>query len=266
MIHDPDILHGLLINIHQPPCAVHQPQALICQPLFPVEGIKQPDAQLLFQLFHRHRQRRLRNRQILRRLGKAARLRQTIVLQRRPGLCGSLPELVIAGLQFLHTLDIGGQLIRRLHQLLCLRIRVQDQGVHRPEFLRQHMQQLLLRHGLHVLVRLADGGIIILDGGRHIAGQDLAGVVVQRRRRHGSGIHPAAEPLIADDRQRVRQHRHLMAVLLHVFRGGVPHQRPPLDEPHPGDIRKKVALHTGSSCISLNSASPSTAVIFTLRI
>ena len=74
MIHDPDILHGLLINIHQPPCAVHQPQALICQPLLPVEGIKQPDAQLLFQLFHRHRQRRLGNRQILRRLGKAARL------------------------------------------------------------------------------------------------------------------------------------------------------------------------------------------------
>ena len=75
MIHDPDILHGLLVNIHQPPRAVHQPQPLVCQPLFPVEGIEQPDAQLLFQLFYRHGQRRLRNRQIFGRLGKTPRLR-----------------------------------------------------------------------------------------------------------------------------------------------------------------------------------------------
>ena len=35
----------------------------------------------------------------------------------------------------------------------------------------------------------------------------------------------------------------LMTVLLDVLRRGVAHQGPPLDEPHPGDVGKEMALH-----------------------
>ena len=131
------------------------------------------------------------------------------------------------------------------------------------------MQQLFLRHRFHRLVGFADGGVVVLDGRRHIAGQDLAGVMIQRRHRHRSGVRMAAELLIADHRQSVGQHRHLMAVLLHVFRGRVPHQRPALDEAHPGKISEKVTAdpHASASCstISPNRASPSTSVIRTVR-
>ena len=101
------------------------------------------------------------------------------------------------------------------------------------------------------------------------AGQNLAGVMIQRRHRHRSGVRMAAEFFVADHRQGVGQHRHLMAVLLHVFRGCVPHQRPALDEAHPGEIGEKVTAdpHVSASCstISPNRASPSTSVIRTVR-
>ena len=35
-----------------------------------------------------------------------------------------------------------------------------------------------------VLVGVSDGRVVVLDGGGHVAGQDLAGVMVQRRHRH----------------------------------------------------------------------------------
>ena len=105
------------------------------------------------------------------------------------------------------------------------------------------MEELFLRHRLHLLVGVLDGGVVVLDGGGHVAGQNLAGVVVQRRHRHLARVNGAAEFFIADDRQGVGQDRHLMTVLLDVFRGGIPHQRPALDEPHPGDIGKKMAFH-----------------------
>ena len=67
--------------------------------------------------------------------------------------------------------------------------------------------------------------------------------MVQRRHRHGARVQAAAELLVADHRQSVGQDGHLMTVLLDVLRRGVAHQGPPLDEPHPGDVGKEMALH-----------------------
>ena len=119
----------------------------------------------------------------------------------------------------------------------------QDGPVHPLKLRRQHVEQLALRHRLHVLVGVSDGRVVVLDGGGHVAGQDLAGVMVQRRHRHGAGVQAAAELLVADHRQSVGQDGHLMTVLLDVLRRGVAHQGPPLDEPHPGDVGKEMALH-----------------------
>lgn len=76
-VHDPDPLHRLLVGLHEPPGPLHQPEALVRQPLLPAEGVEQLDPQLLLQLLHRYRQRGLRDRQILRRLGKALFLRNS---------------------------------------------------------------------------------------------------------------------------------------------------------------------------------------------
>ena len=177
-------------------------------------------------------------------LQKVRHFRQFVALQGFPGLAGGLPEFVVAGFQLLYTLDISGELVRRLHHLPHLRVGLRQDGpVHPLKLRRQHVEQLALRHRLHVLVGVSDGRVVVLDGGGHVAGQDLAGVMVQRRHRHGAGVQAAAELLVADHRQSVGQDGHLMTVLLDVLRRGVAHQGPPLDEPHPGDVGKEMALH-----------------------
>ena len=143
-----------------------------------------------------------------------------------------------------------GQLVRRLDQLLHLRIgRVQRVLVGGAQLRGQHAQQLFLRHLLHGLVRLTDGGVVVFDRGGHVAGEDLPGVVVQRGHGHRTGVHLSAEFLVAQHRQRVRQHRHLMAVLLDVLGIAVAHQRPALDEAHTVDIGEKV-IHVMSTPLS----------------
>ena len=140
--------------------------------------------------------------------------------------------------------DLIEEGVRRLHHLPHLRVGLRQDGpVHPLKLRRQHVEQLALRHRLHVLVGVSDGRVVVLDGGGHVAGQDLAGVMVQRRHRHGAGVQAAAELLVADHRQSVGQDGHLMTVLLDVLRRGVAHQGPPLDEPHPGDVGKEMALH-----------------------
>ena len=97
--------------------------------------------------------------------------------------------------------------------------------------------------GLQRLVGVPQRRGVVLDRRGHIPGNDLRCVVVQRRHRHGAGVQAAAELLVADHRQSVGQDGHLMTVLLDVLRRGVAHQGPPLDEPHPGDVGKEMALH-----------------------
>ena len=163
------------------------------------------------------------------------------IIQRLLRLLRRPAELQIPGLQLLQTFDVGGQLVRRLHQFLHLRVcGGQGLGKVRLQLRRQHPHQLAAGDVLHLLVGIPDGGIIVLDGGGQIPGEDLAGVVVQGRHRHRTGVHLTAEAAVADHRQRMGQHCHLMAVLLNVLRLAVTHQRPAGDEPHPGRIGKKV--------------------------
>ena len=49
--------------------------------------------------------------------------------------------------------------------------------------------------------------------------------------------------------ENIQEHSHQVAVLLNVLPEAVTHQRPPLDEPHTVDIRKKV-VHIMSTLLS----------------
>ena len=147
---------------------------------------------------------------------------------------------------------MGGELIRRPHQLLDLRVGGTEGVLVGGAQLRgQHVQQLFLRHLLHGLVRLTDGGVVIFNGCGHVAGEDLPRVVVQRRCSHRTGIHLPAEKLVPYHRQRVGQHRRLVAVLLDVLGIAVAHQRPALDEAHTVDIGEKV-VHVMSTLLSVH--------------
>ena len=182
------------------------------------------------------------------------------LLQGLPGLVGGGAELVVAGLLLLQALDVGRQLVRRLHQLLHLRVRRgQQAGVDVLEPLGQHPRELPAGDGLHLLIGVPDIGVIIFDGRGHIAGENLAGVVVQGRHGHGSGVHLAAEILVAQHCQGVGQDSHLVAVLLDILGVAVAHQGPAVNEPHPGHIGEKVVHH----CTSPNRISPSVPVILT---
>ena len=173
---------------------------------------------------------------------------------------GGGAELVVAGLLLLQALDVGRQLVRRLHQLLHLRVRRGQQvRVQVPELLRQHARELAAGDGLHLLIGVPDVGVIILDGRGQVAGEDLAGVMVQGRHGHGSGVHLAAEILVAQHCQGVGQNSHLVAVLLDILGVAVAHQGPAVDIPHTGHIGEKVVHH----CTSPNRISPSVPVILT---
>ena len=142
---------------------------------------------------------------------------------------------------------MGRQLVRRLYQLLHLRVRRGQQvRVQVPELLRQHPCELAAGDGLHLLIGVPDVGVIILDGRGQVAGEDLAGIVVQGRHGHGSGVHLAAEIRIAQHRQGVGQNGHLVAVLLDVLGVAVAHQGPAINEPHTGHIGEKVVHYSSS--------------------
>ena len=142
---------------------------------------------------------------------------------------------------------MGRQLVRRLHQLLHLGVRRgQQAGVDVLEPLGQHARELPAGDGLHLLIGVPDVGVIILDGRGQVAGEDLAGIVVQGRHGHGSGVHPAAEIFVAQHRQGVGQNGHLVAVLLDVLGIAVAHQGPAVDIPHTGHIGEKVVHYSSS--------------------
>ena len=108
----------------------------------------------------------------------------------------------------------------------------------------EHIQQTVARNALHLFVGGFDVRIVVFDGRGQVAGQDLRSVVVQRR--HGAAVRVGGgevQNVPADQRQSMGQHRGHVAVLGNVFGKGVAHERPALDEAHPGDIGKKVTSH-----------------------
>ena len=79
-------------------------------------------------------------------------------------------------------------------------------------------QQPLAAGRFNLVVGCLNGGIVILDGRGQVPGEDLGGVVKQRRRGAVLRVRPGlVQHLPPDQRQRVRQHSHLVAVLLNVF-------------------------------------------------
>ena len=85
--------------------------------------------------------------------------------------------------------------------------------------------------------------------------------MVERGRGDLSRVDLPAVHAVSDHRERVREHRDHVAVLLHVFGKGVAHERPACDVAHPRDVGKKVAFHVSSG--SPRRPSPSTAVMRT---
>ena len=157
---------------------------------------------------------------------------------------------------------MGGELVRRLHQLLHLLIGgAQDLLIVPLQLPGEHTEQLVLRHILHLLVGIPNLGIVIFNRCGQVAGEDLPGVVVQCRHGHLSLVHMAVKELVADHRQGVGQHRHLMAVLLDILGIAVAHKGPAVYEAHTVDISKKMA----HGAISPFKTLPSTAVMRTGR-
>src|SRR5262245_7452709 len=115
------------------------------------------------------------------------------------------------------------------------------------EAIRHERQELLLRRGFDAAVRRADLRVPVLDRRGQVAGEHLAGVVEEGEHRGTLGIEPASEEAVANDRERVRDHRDAQAVLLDVLGIRVVHQAPALDELHPRQVGEQVA-HRATLC------------------
>src|SRR4029453_6091437 len=178
------------------------------------------------------------------RLQEVADLRQVEALHARPRRLPGRGELGVAGAGLLQTLEIGAELVGGLHQVAVraiARVGPEEGLVARLEGLGNQREELLLRRGLDRVICALDLGFELLHRSGEIAGQNLAGVVVERERRGALGAHIAAEELVADDRERVRDLGHPQAVLLDVLGIRAVHEPPAADELHPRQVGEEVA-------------------------
>ena len=101
-------------------------------------------------------------------------LRHVIALQRLRRLPRRLPELLVSGLQLLQAFDMGAELVRRLHQLLHLRIGgAQDVLIDGPQLRRQHGQQLLVRTSPYSFQGMRSEGLDLLKLARRATGSPI---------------------------------------------------------------------------------------------
>ena len=77
------------------------------------------------------------------------------------------------------------------------------------QFIRNHIDQLLLGDFFDGFVLLRDLRIEIFYRRRQVAGQDFRGIVIHRQQRDAFGVNPPAEFTIFDRRQRMGHHRDL---------------------------------------------------------
>lgn len=148
----------------------------------------------------------------------------------RPG------KLRVSGAALLHTFDQGGKLVRGLDdaaQLLLVRPALLQKGtVGGAQILRQHGEQAASRVAFHLRVGAAQSGVIVFDGRGKISCEDLGRVVEQGERGGPLGRNAPAEALVAQEGQRVGEHRRLKAVLTEVFLPGAAHEPPAADMLH----------------------------------
>ena len=151
---------------------------------------------------------------------------------------------MVPGPLLLHALHVRADSVRRLHQLprvILLRAEVGREG--RLHALGQHGGQAIRRHVLQRLVGPAQGIGVVLDGGGHVAGDDLRGVVVDRQGQHMLRFHGLVVAVPGDHRQSVGDHGHLQGMLRVVLRQGAAHQPPAADVLQPCHVSKKVMHH-----------------------
>ncbi len=151
-------------------------------------------------------------------------------------------ELGVAALELFEALDVGGELVRRLDQLVFVGggVRLDAGGEGGREFGGEHGEQLFAGEILQLAVRAADLAVEVLDGGGEVARHHLRALVVQRPEHRLLDVGRVAEDLGVDDGERVGEHRHLLGVLHDVFVARRAHERPAADVLHAVQKGKKV--------------------------
>jgi hypothetical protein len=150
-------------------------------------------------------------------------------------------EFTIADLLLVETLDVRRKAVGGFHKLQG----GDDHGIvavghePRPVFARQvmgqHGQQDAARVALDVFVRRLHGEIVIFQGFRHVARDDLGGVVVEGQRRDKRRIGtqaPVGKMASAHERERMGDDRHVVRVLLDVLNFRIAHEPPSVDVAH----------------------------------
>lgn len=104
-------------------------------------------------------------------LQKILHLRQRRGIQRRARLRLGGEKLVVAGLALLDALDVGRELVGRLHERVNVAVLVLGEhiGVGRAQLRRQHIEQLLHGQVLHRVVGRHDLRVVVLDRRRQVA-------------------------------------------------------------------------------------------------
>ena len=111
-----------------------------------------------------------------------------------------------------------------------------------PQVLRQRCQKTRLGPGLHGLIRLVDGGVVVLHGCGHVSGDDLACVVEEAQDGGAVRVQVAAVAGVAQACQRVGNERHVKRVLREVLGAGASHEGPALDVLHAGEYGQEMGL------------------------
>ena len=169
-------------------------------------------------------------------------------LEGLPGLAGGGLEFGVSGLELLDALDMGRELVGGLDDIVADRVVLEQIRRHRGAQLGgEHGQQLFPADALDLLVGVLDGGVVVFDRRRQVAGQDLRGVVVEGGGGAALGIGVQTEDIPADQGEAVGQDGDHVTVLGHVFGKGVAHQAPAGDIAHPGDQSVEAELHGGLS-------------------
>ena len=161
------------------------------------------------------------------------------------GLLGSGIKFHVARLLLFDAFDIRRQLIRRFYNGIYLLIALQHKrSITLFQFRRQHCQKPFPGDPLHLFIGILDVRIVILDGCRQIPCQDLGSIMIQRRHSAPVRIRPGqSQNFLPDQRQRMGQHRHLMAVLLNILRKGIAHQPPAGNIAHSAQQGIKLICH-----------------------
>ena len=168
-----------------------------------------------------------------------------VFLQRPAGAALGGEKVAVAGLALLDTLDVGRELVRRLHKIVAaLGGPAVEIGLERAaHLLGQGVQQLFAGKRLHLVIGALDLAAVVLDGRGQIAGQDLGAVVVEGDGGVLFGIAGDLQHVPPDDAEGMGDDCHLMAVLLDILGQGIAHEAPAADIAHAGQIGKKVVAH-----------------------